>query len=350
MAEHTVVSAADLVSGRDYPIDLAEERSWFGSDDACRDYLEWLRWPGGFSCPHCGAAASSRDGVRYRCGGCRRRVSVTAGTIFDKTRTPLTVWFEAAWLMATGKSGVSAAYLHRVLPISSYQTAWAMLARLRAVMSGADGGLLSGRVEVDETFVGGPRPGKAGRGADGKVLVVGAIEIAAHGWGRARLAVAADASAGSLRAFIRAHVAVGSTVVTDAWKGYPPALSGYTHEPLNVSASGRPAHESLPAVHRLFALVKRTLEGTYQGATGVDHLDEYLGEFVFRFNRRHSRSRGLVFMRLLQRSVAGDPATYRSLVRASQPKAVRPAGVAGSRSQPGTLDIAPTGRPWRQAR
>lgn len=342
---------AGPVPGTDYPGDLAQLRAWFSSDPACADYLDWLRWPAGFCCPHCGSRTAGRESSgRYRCHGCRKQVSVTSGTIFDKTRTPLTVWFEAVWLVTASKSGVSASHLHRVLPISSYQTAWAMLGRLRQVMSTAESAPLTGTVEVDETFIGGPRPGVAGRGARGKTLVAGAIELTEHRWGRARLAVIPDASAESLKSFVENNVEPGSTVITDGWTAYPPALHGYVHEPFNVSASGRPAHESLPAVHRLFAQVKRTLDGTYQGAGTVEHQDEYLDEFIFRFNRRHSRHRGLVFMRLLQRAIAGAPVTYRDLVRTSRTKAVPPPGVAGPRSKPGSLDIESGSRPWRDPR
>lgn len=349
MDEPTVVaSASHLVAGRDYPADLAQFRAWFPTDEACLDYLDWLRWPDGFCCPGCGSRRASGGVGRYRCTGCDRRVSVTAGTLLDKTRTPLTVWFEAVWLMVADKTGVSASHLYRVLPISSYQTAWAMLARLRTVMGSADSEPLTGRVEVDETFFGGPRPGKAGRGAAGKTLVAGGIEITAHGWGRVRLAVIEDASASSLQAFVKANIASGSTVVTDAWSSYPSALTGYRHEPLNVSASGRPAHESLPAVHRLFSLVKREIEGTYQGAGTTEHLPEYLDEFVFRFNRRHSRKRGLVFMRLLQRAVGSGPIGYRSMIRVPRPKPIPPTGVTGARSQPGSLDGRVAASPWRR--
>lgn len=338
-------------AGIDYPADLAEFRVWFPSDGACLDYLEWLRWPNGFVCPHCNADSAGRDSLaRYRCHGCRKQVSVTSGTMFHRSRVPLTVWFEAAWLMSVSKSGVTAAHLHRVLPISSYQTVWAMLAKFRQVMAPSRSALLSGRVEVDETLIGGPRTGAPGRGAAGKTLVAGAIEVTDQGWGRARLAVIPDASAVSLREFITTCIAPGATVVTDGWTSYPSALEGYEHEPINISASGQPAHESLPAVHRLFALTKRLLEGTYQGGGSAEHLGEYLDEFVFRFNRRHSRSRGLVFMRLLQRTTADQAVTYRQLVRIPQAKQVHPSGVTGARSRPGSLDIGARDRPWRQSK
>ena len=162
-------------------------------------------------CPHCDARSASAGGSGvYRCRGCRRRVSVTAGTIFHKTRVPLTTWFEAIWLFTSSKAGVSAT-LYRVLAINSYHTAWTMLAKLRAVLSQNGLEPLTGRVEVDETFIGGVRSGKPGRGAAGKVLVAGGVEIAENGWGRARMAIIADASAASLRGFITANIAVGST-------------------------------------------------------------------------------------------------------------------------------------------
>ncbi|MFT4136624.1 IS1595 family transposase [Microbacterium sp.] len=347
MVEPTL--AALPVAGEDYPADLVQLRAWFSSDSACLDYLDWLRWPDGFACPHCGSRDAGRDPKhRYRCRGCWKQVSVTSGTIFDRTRTPLTVWFEAAWLMTTDKGGVSAAHLQRVLPISSYQTAWTILAKYRSVMTQTSGGLLEGVVEIDEAFFGGPRPGSPGRGAKGKTLVAGAIETGGSGWGRARLAVIPDASATSLETFTQAHVATGATIVTDGWPSYPPALTGYVHEPINISATGRPAHESLPAVHRVFALAKRMIEGTYQGAGTAEHLQEYLDEFVFRFNRRHSRKRGLVFMRLLQRSVHADPMTYQNLVRVPVAKPVKPTGLSGPRSRPGTLDTTHEHLPWRR--
>ena len=155
-------------AGVHYPGSLADLRAWFPDDAACLDYLAWLRWPDGVRCPHCGGSAPwpLKDG-RYSCAVCRRRVSATAGTIFAGTRTPLTVWFEAAWLMTTSKAGTSALNLQRVLGLGSYQTAWAMLHRYRDVMVVPARDKLCGDVEVDETFIGGPKPGKRGRGAAG---------------------------------------------------------------------------------------------------------------------------------------------------------------------------------------
>lgn len=237
--------------GVHYPGRVADLRAWFPDDAACLDYLGWLRWPDGFRCPHCRSMQGwpLADG-RYSCGGCKRRVSVTAGTIFHGTRTPLSVWFEAAWLMMSPKSGASAVDIQRTLGLGSYQTGWAMLHRYRSVMVVPGREMLSGTVEMDETFIGGPKPGKRGRGAAGKILVLGAIERAenGNGFGRARLAVADNAKAASLRSFVTANITGGATVISDALASYPNAVtgSGHEHDPVNVKASGMKAHELLP--------------------------------------------------------------------------------------------------------
>src|SRR5215472_12977261 len=121
--------------GTHYPRSTGEFQAWFRTDADCLDYLDWVRWPGGFTCPSCGHAGGWRLGDgRYECAGCHGRTSVTAGTIFDRTRTPLTVWFTACWLFATQKDGISAQHLQRALETGSYPTAWAMLHRLRSVL------------------------------------------------------------------------------------------------------------------------------------------------------------------------------------------------------------------------
>lgn len=188
-------------------------------------------------------------------------------------------------------------------------------------------------------------PGKSGAELLARLSSPGPSKPPTSGWGRARLAVITDASATSLKDFVTTHINKTATVVSDGWRSYPPALNGY--EPVNVSATDKPAHEVLPAVHRLFALIKRMLEGTYQGSGTAEHLPEHLDEFVFRFNRRNSRDRGMVFIRLLQQTVLADRVTYRDLVRVPAPKQNSPRGVAGPRPQPGTLDASPVLRPWR---
>ena len=338
------------VEGRDFPGSLPELRAWFRSDADCRDYLDWLRWPDGFVCPWCADVGdwSTVPGM-HRCAGCGRRVSVGAGTVFHRTRTPLTVWFEAAWLMMASKQGVSALTLHRVTELGSYQSAWTMTHKLRSVMHQSGRDRLIGRVEMDETFIGGDRHGTFGRGAAGKTLVAGAIERRGTGFGRARLQIIPDASSASLADFIRTYVSPGATLITDGWPPYPPAAAaaGVSIEVHNIKASGQPAHLSLPGVHLLFSLSKRVLEGTYQGSVQPEHLQAYLDEFVFRFNRRNSHTRGLLFFRLLESAVAGPPTTYTSLaVIHHKPKDV-PVPPRTPHALPHTLTGTPPERPWR---
>jgi transposase-like protein len=274
---------------------------------------------------------------------------VTAGTIFDRTRTPLTVWFMACWLFATQNDGVSALHLQRSLEIGSYQTAWAMLHRLRSVLVRPGRERLSGSVEMDETFMGGEEPGLRGGRQKGKKSLVGvAVERREpKGLGRCRMAVLTDASTESLRAFLADHVEPGSTVFTDGWQPYRAATAElYTHERLVVPRTQ--AARLLPGVHRAASLVKRWLLGTHQGSVDEAHLPSYLNEFVFRFNRRPSRSRGLLFYRVLELAVAHQPVRYRDLVVDPQPNRKPPTAPSG-RGHPPSLERPPANRPWRAA-
>ena len=342
------------VEGRDFPGSLPEVRAWFRSDADCVDYLDWLRWPDGFVCPWCARVGDwPVTAGMHRCTGCRRRVSVTSQTVFHRTRTPLTVWFEAVWLMMASKQGLSALTLQRVTDLGSYQTAWTMTHKLRTVMSQSGRARLTGRVEVDETYVGGVgKPGVTGRGAAGKTLVAGAVERRGTGMGRARLQVIPNASARTLEIFLRDHVTPGATVITDAWRSYPAAAAAarVVHEVRNVKASGQPAHVLLPGVHRLFSLSKRVLEGTYQGSVQPEHLQAYLDEFVFRFNRRNSHTRGMLFLRLLESAVAGRPAPYKDLAIIHRTPRQDPVPPQAPHTQPRTLIGPPLERPWRSAR
>src|SRR5437763_918365 len=225
----------------------------------------------------------------------------------------------------SGKGGIAATELQRQLGFGSYQTAWTWLHKLRKAMVRPDRQPLAGRVEADETYVGGPRPGKRGRGAAGKTLVGGAVEAGrgeARGrrLGRLRLAILADASAASLDAFLAAHVAKPATVATDGWRGYLglPA-EGYDHEPVSLSASRGDAALRLPGIHLVFSLVKRWLLGTHHGAVSEKHLPAYLDEYVFRFNRRTAKRVSHGFARLIEHAVRIKPSTYRAIVAAPTP-------------------------------
>jgi transposase-like protein len=328
---------------------LGEFQAWFRTDADCLDYFEWLRWPDGFACPDCGHAGGWRmaDG-RLRCAACGERTSPTAGTILDRTRTPLTVWFTACWLFASQKDGISALSLKRQLEIGSYQTAWAMLHRLRSVLVRPGRERLHGKVEVDESYFGGEEPGLSGGRARGKKVLVGiAVEqTEPTGFGRCRMAPLLDASADSLRAFLTDNVEPGARIVTDGWRAYPRATSGlYAHEPL-PGASGPDASKLLPGVHKVASLAKRWLLGTHQGSVDAAHLPGYLNEFVFRFNRRRSRSRGLIFYRVLALAAAHDPVRYRDLI-ANPRTGTAPRHPPGTRGRPPSMERPPAARPWR---
>jgi hypothetical protein len=246
----------------------------------------------------------------------------------------LTVWFAAAWYMSTDPGGVSGLTMQKLLGLGSYQTAWTMLHRFRSAMVRPGRQVLTGRVEVDETFIGGQEPGPRGRGALGKTLVVIAVELhEPRGYGRGRMSVIPNAEAQTLRTFLITTIQPGAkstcySHVTDGWGTYPKACRGwFTHEARPVSGSGHQANELLPAVHRVAALCKRWLLGTHQGRVDAEHMQAYLDEFCFRFNRRHSRTRGLLFHRLLQYAAATPPLTYRQLVANPQPKTIRPQGL-----------------------
>lgn len=347
------VQASIPRAGKDYPRNYADFLVWFDDDDACLDYLDWLRWPEGFSCPHCVGGKGWRLGDgRWWCEPCRRRVSVTAGTILHRTKTPLTVWFAAAWHMTTPKNGVSAKTLHQLLGFGSYQTAWAMLHRFRSAMTRLGRERLSGDVEVDETLIGGVRPGKRGRGAAGKVLVAVAVERARpKGFGRCRIRVIPNAESETLRFFLLDHIERGSRLLTDGLSAYSGAAgSDYTHQSTPVKGSGMKAHELLPGVHRVASLVKRWLLGTHHGAVEADHLQAYLDEFTFRFNRRGSRARGMLFYRLLQQAVEKGPIPFHALIANPSPVKEgrdKPKPPGSRRTAPPSLRAQVPSNPWR---
>ena len=259
------------------------------------------------------------------------------------------VWFAAAWYMTSAKNGVSAKTLHRLLRLGSYQTAWTMLHRFRAAMVRPGRDSLTGEVEVNEIFIGGIRPGKRGRGAEGKTLVAVAVELLnPKGFGRCRLHVIANTRVPTLRSFLLDHVKPGAVIVTDGLSFYPDAIgSDYLHKPHVVSRSSDPAHVFLPGVHRVASLLKRWLLGTHQGAVEADHLQAYLNEFAFRFNRRKSEFRGLLFRRLLEQAVHVEPVSYRALVKNPLSKLKKPLPPINPRKHPSAFAGTSPVRPWR---
>lgn len=307
------------VGGVDYPRNWHEFLAFFSTERDCLRYLERVRWPDGFRCPACGHDHYwLRGDGRYLCCACRHKTSVTAGTLFDGSRIGLASWFAATWYVVNQNSGVSALGLQRVLGLGSYQTAWALLQKLRRAMVPTSG-KLRGNVEVDESYVGGHEQGVGGRETYKKSII--AIAVERHGEepnltsGRVRIARIPNAGKDALMDFIRANVEPGSTIVSDAWGPYANSLKfGYKHRAFNISKSGKQAHEVLPCCHRVAALLKRWLLGTHQGSVQPSHLDYYLAEFTFRYNRRYSTHRGQLFRRLVEQAVTTGPQPYRELL------------------------------------
>lgn len=300
-----------------YPRSVMDLESRFSTEEACRDYLASLRWPDGFSCPRCANRAAWPKGQTLKeCANCGHQASVTAGTIFERTRTPLPVWFRAIWWVVTQKSGASALGLQRVLGLGSYETAWTWLHKIRRAMVRPGRDPLTGCVEVDETYLGGLEEGVHGRETFKKALVVVAAQEDGKGIGRIRMRRIPDASAGSLLPFVESTVEPGGTIHTDGWPGYAGLEArGYGHEITVLKGSKSSASDLLPRVHRVASLLKRWILGTHHGAVSPEHLDAYLDEFVFRFNRRTSRSRGKLFYRLLQNAMAVKPIPYKDVIK-----------------------------------
>jgi hypothetical protein len=301
----------------DYPKTILELERRFATDEACREYLFQLRWPDGFACPRCqGDSAWAASRGRLVCRACRHQTSVTAGTIFQDTRTPLVVWFRAIWYVTSQKNGASASSIQRILELRSYQTAWTWLHKLRRAMVRPSRDKLHGRVEVDETFIGGEDP-KDGTWVDQKAVVVIAAEEDGPGIGRIRLATIPAPTKKCLLRFAQEAIEPGSSLHTDgrtAWEGIESLGYKRRRTALVKRKDRNAASRLLPRVHRVASLLKRWLLGTHQGAVGPEHLGYYLDEFTFRFNRRTSRSRGKLFYRLLQQAVQISPTTYRAMI------------------------------------
>lgn len=311
-------------AGQDYPRTWVQFLDWFHSEEACRQYLYNLRWPNGFICPKCGVADKPCRSTRGRlmCSHCNFQTTVTAGTIFDKTRTELRVWFAGIWYITNQKHGISALGLQRVLGLGSYETAWTMLHRLRRAMVRPGRDLLRGEVEVDESYLSitdrkNPLSPVGRKSNTSKVMVAIAVEmLQPKGLGRIRIQQIPEGNYENLMPFITDSIQQGSLIHSDGSGAYRDLdEAGFHHRRTVHLGSDTPAHESMPGVHRVAALLQRWLLGTHHGAVQPRQLDYYLDEFVFRFNRRASASRGLLFYRLLQQAIVTGPVTYAEIAR-----------------------------------
>ena len=306
-----------------FPTSLREFQRQFASEEACQQYLAACRWPDGFACRRCGhrRAYVLVKLRRWQCAACRHQVSLTSGTVLHNTKTPLTVWFWAAYLMTTDKRGVSALLLQRQLELRRYETAWMMLHKLRRAMVNTAREPLQGEVELDDTWVGGPQPGLRGsRQLKGRkaAIVVAAVERRGRVSGRVRMAVVRDFKATTMTGFVKQNVAAGSTIYTDGLKGFESLQeAGVTHiprtQPIRTELrKGTPS--VVPLADRAIGNLQQWLIGTYHGVSRAQ-LQVYLDEFVFRHNRRKQPM--AAFQTLLGLGTGRAPTPYRHIRGAS---------------------------------
>ena len=299
-----------------YPRTFEEFLDWFSVEEDCAAYLEWIRWPTGFVCPDCsGTRAWRTERGLWHCQECRHQSSATAGTVFEDSRKPLRLWFHVMWLMMAQKTGLSARNLCDTYGFGSYQTAWGWLQKFRSVMIRNGRERLVGRVEVDETYVGGKKAGTRGRGAEGKTLVLVAVEgDAKKRLGRVRFRCVEAINGDTVELFVRDYIEPGTKVVTDGLAVYDNLkAAGFNHRPHVINGGSVAVRKQLDHVHLIISLLKRWLGATHQGAVTPLHLQAYLDEFSFRFNRRLSQHRGKLFYRLMQQAVTTRPPSVKAL-------------------------------------
>lgn len=300
---------------KEYPMTFHELVRRFSTEEQCREYLFELRFPNGFVCPKCSHDKCWKvSEMLHTCANCRHQTSVIAGTIFQDTRKPLMDWFIAIWWVTTQKNGASAQGLQQVLGLKSYETAWTWLHKIRKAMVYPSRTKLTGTIEIDETLIGGVTTGKRGRGAENKIPVAVAVELDGKKLGRCRMSIIPDASSNSLHPFIAMNVEKGSRVITDGWNGYNGINNlGFQRE-IHAQKDEADNDKLLPHVHMITSLLKRWLLGTHQGAVDEKYLQAYLDEYVFRFNRRKSAQRGLLFYRLLESAMQTKAVTLNDLI------------------------------------
>ncbi len=312
---------------QDYPQTYEDFLEWFKTEEDCANYISKIRWQDGFKCSKCFSTKAWRTskGLMH-CYDCGHQTSVTAGTLFQGTRKPLRLWFSVIWWVVSQKNGSSALNLKNTMSFKSYETAWTWLQKLRRIMIRPGRELLYGNVEVDETYLGGEEAGVIGREIGKKILIVVAVEENNGKIGRVRFRCIKNASSKELIPFITDNIEKNSHIITDAWSGYSPLRDKeYVHEVKNISKSDKNADELLPKVHLVISLLKRWLLGTHQGAVSEKHIQYYLDEYSFRFNRRLSKHRGKLFYRIIQQAVTQEAITMDEIT-GKKPKTQHVAG------------------------
>lgn len=288
------------------PANALEFDKLYHDDEACRRTLLQAKWPTGYICPRCGATHGWEHRKRpvVECAECGYQASALAGTLFHAAKLRLSVLFRLVYLLVAEKSGTNMCALSRQIGVS-YRTAMLWARKIRHAMIRPDREPLSGTVEVDETTLGGPAPGYPGRklGPNQALVLVMVEDAGGNCCGRVRLEMVESGSAEDLSPVVTENVEVGSTVRTDGWKGYSGLEDAGFKPVVKTLAGGAEASQELPLVHRVASLLKCFVDGVLHGRWTHRWLPQLLEEVTFRFNRRRSRHRPLLFNRVVENSV-----------------------------------------------
>ena len=296
---------------RDFPRTATEFEKRFATEEDCRAYWIEARWGGRPACARCNSTRvwTIREGTTFQCADCRHQTSLTSGTLLEKTRKPLKMWFRAVFEISTRRTGISAKDLERIMGFGSYKTAWTWLHKLRAALVRPDRETLGPFVQMDEALVG-------GKGGPHKELVLVAAEVD----GRVRLAHAATNDKATLKRFTDEQVAADARVTTDGLASYDSeSLGKRPHEAKVQTKAERRENDAVQSCHWTISLLKRWLLGTHAGAVSPKHLQAYLDEYAFRHNRRRTNGVGRIAARVIERLVARQPLTMRSLIDNNRP-------------------------------
>jgi transposase-like protein len=290
---------------RDFPKTATEFEARFATEEDCRAYWIQARWGGEPACVRCNSKRvwTIRDGTTFECADCGHQTSLTSGTVLEKTRKPLKVWFRAVFEISTRRTGISAKDLQRIMGFGSYKTAWSWLHKLRAALVRPEREPLGPFVQIDEALVGGK--------GSAKELVL----VAAEANGRVRLAHADNNDEATLKRFADGQVAGDAHVVTDGLASYNErSLSERPHDMIVQTKAERRENDAVQSCHWTISLLKRRLLGAHAGAVSDKHLQAYLDEFTFSYNRRKTNGVGRIAARVIEKLVVHPPRTMRQII------------------------------------